>query len=73
MAEQQFHRLSDKVYEAFELALSQKALDTAHHLYNALETALTRNTGGANFVEKRGDVRPEILDAIKRYKEMTKK
>lgn len=72
MTEQHFVRLSDKIYEAFELALSQNALDTATHLYHALETALTRKTGGTGFVEKRGDIRPEILDAIKRYKTMIK-
>ena len=69
MTEQpKFVRLSDKVFEAFKFALEQNALETATHLYNALETSLTRKTGGAGFVEKRGDISPEIIEAIKEYK-----
>ena len=68
MSEQKFVRLSDKIFEAFELALSQNALETATHLYNALETALTRKTGGPDFIEKRGDINPEMIDSIKEYK-----
>lgn len=68
MSEITFVRLSDKIFDAFKVALEQDALETATHLYNALETSLTRKTGGLGFVEKRGDIRPDILDAIKEYK-----
>lgn len=68
----EYIRLSDKIHDALEMAIEQDAVDTAHHLYNALETALTRKTGGAGFVEKRGDLDPHILDIIKAYKEFMK-
>lgn len=72
MSEPKFVRLSDKIFEAFELALKQDAMETATHLYNALETSLTRKTGGPDFVEKRGDLRPEIIEAINEYRKRIK-
>jgi len=46
-------RLSDKVLEALEMAIQQHDLDIAILLDHALEKAMTRNTGGGDFVERR--------------------
>lgn len=49
----EFKRLSDRILYALQLALEQKDLKIAEHLNDALETSLTRKTGGRGFVERR--------------------
>ena len=46
-------RLSDRILYAMELALMQKDLEIADTLKRALEQAMTRNTGGGMFIERR--------------------
>ena len=46
-------RLSDRILYALELALEQEDLSSAETLKLALETAMTRNTGGGMFIERR--------------------
>ncbi len=46
-------RLSDRILFALELALSQKDLELSESLNHALELAMTRNTGGGEFIERR--------------------
>ena len=46
-------RLSDRVLYALELALEQQDLDLAEVLNKALELAMTRNSGGGEFIERR--------------------
>lgn len=67
------YRLSDRVLYAFEMALEQEDLPICEILARALELAMTRNTGGGEFIERR-DYPPEIeaalnkLDAIRKKK-----
>ncbi len=51
--EKEFIRLSDRILASLELALEQEDLKIAEHLTQALELAMTRNTGGEAFVERR--------------------
>lgn len=60
-----FSRLSDRILSALELAIDQKDVLIAEQLLRALELAMTRNAGGANFKEKR-DYPPAIANAISR-------
>lgn len=46
-------RLSDRILWALELALTQKDLELSEALNKALELAMTRNTGGGDFNERR--------------------
>lgn len=46
-------RLSDRILYALELALEQKDLELSEALNKALEMAMTRNTGGGEFIERR--------------------
>lgn len=46
-------RLSDKILDALEYAVQQKDLEIAILLDHALDKAMTRNTGGGDFVERR--------------------
>ncbi len=46
-------RLSDRILFALELALLQKDLELSESLNHALELAMTRNTGGGEFIERR--------------------
>lgn len=65
-----FIRLSDRILFALEMALDQEDTELADSLAKALELAMTRNTGGGEFIERR-DYPPEIeaaldkLDALK--------
>jgi hypothetical protein len=45
-------RLSDRIYEALDLALEREELEVAEHLARALEETLTR-FGGAGVVDHR--------------------
>ncbi len=56
-------RLADRILSALELALDQGDLKIAELLTRALELAMTRNTGGGEFVERR-DYPPEIEEAM---------
>lgn len=48
-----FQRLSDRILDALELALQQRDVEIAVLLDHALVKAMTRNTGGGEFVERR--------------------
>lgn len=56
-------RLSDRILSALELALKQEDVKISELLTRALEMAMTRNSGGGEFVERR-DYPPEIEDAM---------
>lgn len=56
-------RLSDRVLYALELAIEQEDLHIAEILNNALEYAMTRNTGGGEFIERR-DYPKDVEDAL---------
>ena len=56
-------RLSDRILSALELSLVQDDLKISELLTRALELAMTRNTGGGEFIERR-DYPPEIEDAM---------
>lgn len=56
-------RLSDRILSALQLALEQKDLKISELLTRALEQAMTRNTGGGEFIERR-DYPPEIEKAM---------
>ena len=62
---EEFIRLSDRILEALNLALDQDDLKISEHLTQALELAMTRNTGGGDFVERR-DYPAEMADAMDR-------
>lgn len=65
-------RLSDRILSALELALDQHDVKIAEVLTRALEHAMTRNTGGGEFVERR-DYPPEIEDAMNRLYDLREK
>ncbi len=46
-------RLSDRIIYAIKLAIEQQDVKIADMLVAALEIAMTRNTGGGEFVERR--------------------
>lgn len=46
-------RLSDRILFALELAIEQKDLELAESLNDCLDIAMTRKTGGGEFVERR--------------------
>ncbi|MGH1398243.1 MAG: hypothetical protein ACRBCT_03420 [Alphaproteobacteria bacterium] len=56
-------RLSDRILSALQLSLSQEDVPIAEALTHALELALTRNSGGGEFVERR-DYPPEVEEAM---------
>ena len=58
-------RLSDRILFALELALEQEDIEISHILSRGLEMAMTRNTGGGEFVERR-DYPPDIEKALDR-------
>lgn len=49
----EFKRLADRTLYALQLALEQNDLEVAELLGHALEKALTRMSGGKDFVERR--------------------
>ncbi len=56
-------RLSDRILSALELSLEQDDIKISELLTKALDLAMTRNTGGGEFVERR-DYPPEIESAM---------
>jgi len=64
-------RLSDRILFALELALEQKDVEIADNLKLALELAMTRNTGGGEFIERRDypDVIEDALSQLQKLKE----
>ncbi len=60
-----FIRLSDRILSALELALEQDDLKISELLTRAMEQAMTRNTGGGEFIERR-DYPPEIEKAMEK-------
>lgn len=56
-------RLSDRILSSLELALEQDDFKLSELLTRALELAMTRNTGGGEFIERR-DYPPEIERAM---------
>jgi len=58
-------RLSDRILGSLELALNQEDVKIAELLTSALELAMTRNSGGGEFIERR-DYPPEIESAMDR-------
>ena len=65
-------RLSDRILYALELALDQQDLELAETLNKGLEMAMTRNSGGGEFVERR-DYPKEIETAMNELRAMKKK
>ncbi len=62
-------RLSDRILYALELAIEQEDVSISEALVRALELAMTRNTGGGEFVERR-DYPQEIENAMDRLREI---
>jgi hypothetical protein len=56
-------RLSDRILYALNLALQQEDIPICELLVRALELAMTRSTGGPDFVERRG-FPPEMEEAF---------
>lgn len=56
-------RLSDRILSALQLSLEQDDIKISDLLARALELAMTRNTGGGEFIERR-DYPPEIEKAM---------
>ncbi|NCT40907.1 MAG: hypothetical protein GW778_04510 [Alphaproteobacteria bacterium] len=56
-------RLSDRILSSLQLALEQEDVKISELLSRALELAMTRNTGGGEFIERR-DYPPEIEKAM---------
>ena len=64
-------RLSDRILFAIELALKQEDLELSEALLKALELAMTRNTGGGEFIERR-DYPKEIEAAVAQLRQLKK-
>ena len=56
-------RLGDRILSALQLSLEQEDVRISELLTQSLEIAMTRNTGGGDFVERR-DYPPEIEEAM---------
>lgn len=65
-------RLSDRILSALELSLKQDDVKIAELLTRALEMAMTRNSGGGEFVERR-DYPPEIEEAMNKLQTLKDK
>ncbi len=68
-AEKDKIRLSDRILSALQLSLEQEDIKIAELLTSAMEQAMTRNTGGGEFIERR-DYPPEIEDAMDKLFEL---
>lgn len=65
-------RLSDRILQGLQLALDQDDVKIAELLTRALELAMTRNTGGGEFIERR-DYPPEIEKAMDKLHDLKDK
>lgn len=65
-------RLSDRILSALQLSLEQEDVKIAEILVSAMEQAMTRNTGGGEFIERR-DYPPEIEDAMDKLHSLKRK
>jgi hypothetical protein len=65
-------RLSDRILNALELSLEQEDVEISEVLCNALELAMTRNTGGGEFIERR-DYSVEVEEALAKLDELKKR
>ncbi len=65
-------RLSDRILYALELALEQNDVSIAETLTRALELAMTRNTGGGEFIERR-DYPADMEVAMKKLMDLRQK
>ena len=63
MTEKNNERLADRILIALEMAIAQEDKVIAEILGSALEMALTRGTGGKDFVERR-DLSDDIQKAL---------
>lgn len=66
-----FIRLSDRILFALEMALDQEDVELADALAKTLELAMTRNTGGGEFIERR-DYPPAMEAALDKLDEIKK-
>ena len=62
-------RLSDRIFYALKLANDQKDTKIADVLVSALDMAMTRNTGGGEFVERR-DYSEDFVKELDRLQEI---
>jgi len=62
-------RLSDRIFYALQLANDQKDTKIADILVSALDMAMTRNTGGGEFVERR-DYSEDFIKELDRLKDI---
>lgn len=65
-------RLSDRILYALKLAIEQEDSKIADSLVSTLELAMTRNTGGGEFVERR-DYPPEFESEMQKLNAIKKK
>ncbi|PCJ98542.1 MAG: hypothetical protein COA45_07400 [Zetaproteobacteria bacterium] len=65
-------RLSDRILSSLELALDQDDVKISELLTRALELAMTRSTGGGEFIERR-DYPPEIESAMSKLHDLRDK
>lgn len=65
-------RLSDRIIYAIKLAIDQKDVKIADMLVSALELAMTRNTGGGEFVERR-EYPPEFEKELEKLRDIKKR
>jgi len=64
-------RLADRILMALQMAIAQEDRDIVDLLKSALEMALTRGSGGKNFVERR-DISEEVQDALENAERLKK-
>lgn len=67
----EYKRLSDRILFALELAVEQGDMDISENLVAAMEQAVTRVSGGQNFVERR-ELAPEYDAVMTQYDELKK-
>ena len=67
-----YQRLSDHLLQALDLAVKQNDLTLAEPLSNALELAMTRGAGGADFVERR-EFSKDVEDVLSAYNQLRQK
>ena len=65
----EYKRLSDRILFALELAVEQGDLGISENLVAAMEQAITRATGGKDFVERR-QLSPEYDAVLSQYDEL---